>query len=109
MAFLEYRSARKLDALKWRETFQGTLAEAIALKKGTDVETEAKNLRRIELQRRQARNVKQMRGKMNNNRVNKLWYTEDDGTRVQCDTQTTMEHACFAENETHFSQTILLQ
>jgi hypothetical protein len=86
MAFLEYRSARKLDALKWRETFQGTLAEAIALKKGTDVETEAKNLRRIELQRRQARNVKRMRGKRNNNRVNKLWYTEDDGTRVQCDT-----------------------
>jgi hypothetical protein len=68
MAFMEYQSARKLDTLKWRETFQGTLAEAIALKKGTDVETKAKNLRRFEQQRRQARNVKQMRGKMNNNR-----------------------------------------
>jgi hypothetical protein len=105
LAFREYQSGRKLDALNWRDTFQGTLAEAIVFKKGTDGKTEAKNLRRIEQQRHQARNVKRMRGEMNYNRVNKLWYTEVDGTRVQCNTQATMEYACFAENETRFSQT----
>ncbi len=104
-AYKEYKAARKTEAQKMRENFQGTLAEAIALKKGTDVETEANNLRRIEKQRRQARNVKRMRGKIGNSRVTKIWYTDDDGTRVQCDTQETMESACLTENDGRFSQT----
>ncbi len=103
-AYKEYKAACKIEAQTMRENFQGTLAEAIALKKGTDVQTEANNLRRIERQRRQARNVKRMRGKMGHGRVTKLWYTEDDGSRVQCDTQISMESACFAENESRFSQ-----
>ena len=104
-AFKAYQAVTKLEAMKLRENFQGTLAEAVALKKGTDVEMEAKKLRSQEKQRRQGRNVKRMLGKLGNSRVTKLYYTNDEGTRVQCDTQLTMESACFAENETRFSQT----
>jgi hypothetical protein len=46
-----------------------------------------------------------MRGKLGNIRVTQLWYTADDGTRVQCSTQIDMERACFLENESRFSQT----
>ena len=45
-----------------------------------------------------------MLGKLGNSRVTKLFYTENNGTRVQCDTQLSMERACFEENETRFSQ-----
>jgi hypothetical protein len=107
MAHKAYNAARKVDAPKWRETFQSTLAQALADKKGTNVDTETQNLIRIERQRRMGRNVKRMRGKMGNNRVTKLWYTDHDGTRIQCTTQGAMEHACFAENEARFSQTEL--
>jgi hypothetical protein len=106
-AYKEYKVVQKTEAIKMRQDFQGTLAEAISLKKGTDSEQEAQNLIRIERQRRQARNVKRMRGKMGNYRVTKLWYTEDGGSRIECSTQSTMERACFSENETRFSQTEL--
>ena len=45
-----------------------------------------------------------MRGRLGNSRVTKLWYTDDDGSRVECNTQHAMENACFQENETRFSQ-----
>jgi hypothetical protein len=98
-AYEEYRVARKSEAIK--------MLDSIALKKGTDSKQEASNLIRIERQRRQARNVKRMRGKMGNNRVTKLWYTDEDGSRIQCNTQSTMERACFAENEIRSRQTEL--
>jgi hypothetical protein len=104
LAYQEYKALRKKEALPMREKFQGTLTEAIALKKGTDVETEAKRLRTTERQRRQGRNIKRMRGTYGNSRVTKLWFTEPDGTRILCDTQLSMERACFEENETRFSQ-----
>ena len=47
--------ASATDALKLRENFQGTLAEAIAFKKGTDVKVEANNLQRRERQRKHGR------------------------------------------------------
>jgi hypothetical protein len=81
------------------KNFQGTLAEAITLKKGTDVETEANDLCCVEQQRCQARNVKRMRRKMSNSQVTKLWHTEDNGSRCQCNAQALMESACFAENK----------
>jgi hypothetical protein len=52
----------------------------------------------------QGRNVKRMRGTCGNSCIKKLWFTKLDGTRVQCDTQLSMERACFEENETRFSQ-----
>jgi hypothetical protein len=104
LAFKTYKAVTKKEATKMRQKFQGTLAEAIALKNNSDIETEAKKLRTHEKQRRQGRNVKRMLGKLGNSRVTKLFYTDDDGTRVQCDTQLSMELACFEENETRFSQ-----
>ena len=104
MAYKAYKAVSMKEAIKMRQKFQGTLAEAIALKNDTDVETEAKKLRTQEKQRRQGRNVKRMLGKLGNSRVTKLFYTENDGTRVQCDTQLAMERACFEENESRFSQ-----
>ena len=71
------------------------------------MEVEANNLRRRERQRLQGRNVKRMNGKLGNSRVTKLWFTEEDGTRTLCDTQLSMESACFHENESRFSQTEL--
>ena len=103
LAHAEYKETRE-KAPELRSKFQDTLAVAIAEKKGTDAETEAKNLKRIELQRRQARNVKRMRGRLGNSRVTKLWYTNDEGSRILCNTQHDMEFACFQENETQFSQ-----
>ena len=89
-AYLEYKTA-KSKAPEMRAKFQESLAIAIAVKKGTDVDTESNNLKRIESQRRQARNVKRMRGRLGNSRVTKLWYTDEEGTRVQCNTQYSME------------------
>ena len=77
---------------------------AIAARKGTDADTESNTLKRVERQRRQARNVKRMRGRLGNSRVTKLWFTDEEGTRIQCNTQHSMENACFQENETRFSQ-----
>ena len=106
-AHIAYRLARKSESIKLRESFQVTLAEALALQKGTDAESEAQNLRRIEQQRRQTRNVKRMRGLLGNSRDTKLWYTDETGSRIQCSTQHSMEIACFTENETRFRQTEL--
>jgi hypothetical protein len=104
----EHKAARETEAQKTCENFQGTLAKAIASKKGADVETEANNLRRMEKQRRQARNVKRMRGKMRgklgDGRVTKIWHA-DNGTQVQCDTQESMESACLTKNDCRFTQT----
>jgi hypothetical protein len=105
LAYKSYQAACKAEAPNMRRKFQVGLAEAIALKKGTDSETEAKKLISQERQRRQGRNVKRMRGRLGNSRVTKLWFTDADGTRILCDTQLSMELACFEENELRFSQT----
>jgi hypothetical protein len=49
-----------VEAPKWREQLQGSLAQAIAIKRGANVETEMQNLISIERQRHTARNVKRM-------------------------------------------------
>jgi hypothetical protein len=103
-AFMELKAVSKQEAISMRHVFQGTLAEALALKKGTLAETEAKQLRTIARQRRQGRAVKRMRGRGVNSRVTKLCYMDADGTRVQCDTQLEMETACLDENDFRFSQ-----
>jgi hypothetical protein len=50
-AYLEYHTAKE-KAPAMRVKFQESLATAIAVKKGTDAETESANLKRIECQRR---------------------------------------------------------
>jgi hypothetical protein len=62
-AFQEYKKAVDKSA-NWRDEFLATLAASRAEAKGTDKDTELKQLRTIEQQRTMARNVKRMRGKL---------------------------------------------
>ncbi len=79
-AFTELKAVSKQEAISMRHEFQGTLAEALALKKETLAETEAKQLRTIARQRRQGRAVKRMRGRGVNSRVTKLYYADTEVT-----------------------------
>ena len=99
-----YAEASK-SALVWRNDFLYTLAQAKAEQKGTDTDKEWKALIHIEKQRRQARSIKRMRGKLGTGQVTKVYQTDEDGNRTVCDTQTTMVKAFFTENDSRFSQT----
>jgi hypothetical protein len=103
-AYCSYRTARK-HAQLWRNNFLESLAKAKADKLGTQVETELKSLIQIEKQRRQARNIKRMRGKLGCGQVTKVYQTEEDGTKTVCETQNSMVRAFFQENDSRFSQT----
>ncbi len=103
LAYKAYKAGKK-DASSWRNDFLQSLAKAKADEQGTDAKLEEHNLMRIERQRRQARNVKRMTGKLNRGRVTQLFYTNDANERVLCNTQESMVHACIAENEARFSQ-----
>jgi hypothetical protein len=90
----------------WREDHLELLAKATkADLNGTDEKTEERNLVRIERQRRQAKNVKRMNGKLNRGRVTQVFYTDRDGQWIVCESQETMVRACINENENRFSQT----
>jgi hypothetical protein len=99
-----YKAAKKLASL-WRNDFLDNLAQAKAEKNGTDPKNETNALIHLEKQRRQARNIKRMRGKLGSVQVTKVYQTDEDGTKTVCETQTTMVQAFFKENNTRFSQT----
>jgi hypothetical protein len=99
-----YKKATK-SAGVWRNDFLESLAEAKAEKKGTDTAKELKSLLQIEKQRRQARSIKRMRGKLGTGQVTKVYQTDEDGTRIVCETQVTMVKAFHKENDSRFSQT----
>ena len=103
-AHKSYREARKSAEL-WRNDFLESLAKAKAAKKGTETKKELKSLVQIERQRRQARNIKRMRGKLGTGQVTKVYQTDEDGTKTVCETQKTMIKAFFKENDSRFSQT----
>ena len=103
LAYKAYKAGRK-NASVWRNDFLHNLAKAKAEQKGTDAKLEEHQLIRIERQRRQARNVKRMTGKLNRGRVTQVFYTNDANERVVCDSQASMVRACITENETRFSQ-----
>jgi hypothetical protein len=46
-----------------------------------------------------------MRRKLGNSATTKVYTTDDDGIRRECDTKTTVEDACIRENTSRFSQT----
>jgi hypothetical protein len=46
-----------------------------------------------------------MRKKLGNPSTTKVFSTDDDGIRQECDTKETVEAACIRENESRFSQT----
>jgi hypothetical protein len=101
-----YKEARK-SAGVWRNDFLDNLAKAKAEKKGTDTAKELKSLIQVEKQRRQARNIKRMRGKLGTGQVTKVYQTNEDGTQTVCETQETMVNAFFKENDSRFSQSEL--
>jgi hypothetical protein len=103
-AGVDYATAAK-SALAWRNDFLFELAKAKAEKNETEVEKEWKALIQIEKQRRQARNIKRMRGKLGAGQVTKVYQTDEDGTKTVCETQATMVKAFFKENDSRFSQT----
>jgi hypothetical protein len=69
------------------------------------MEKELKSLVQIEKQRRQARSIKRMRGKLGTGQVTKVYQTSEDGVKTVCETQKTMVKAFFNENNLQFSQT----
>jgi hypothetical protein len=99
-----YKEARK-SAGVWRNDFLDNLAKAKAEKKRTETAKELKSLVQVEKQRRQARNIKRMRGKLGSGQVTKVYQTDEDGSTKVCDTRTTMIKAFFKENNSRFSQT----
>jgi hypothetical protein len=103
-AYRSYKEAKKTAQL-WRNDFLDDLAEAKAEAKGTEAAKELKSLIHIEKQRRSARNIKRMRGKLSQGQVTKVYQTDDDGIRTACETQHTMVQAFFNENDSRFSQT----
>jgi hypothetical protein len=103
-ACISYAEAAK-SVLVWRNDFLYKLAKAKAEKNDTEVEKEWKALIQIEKQRRQARNIKQMRGKLGSGQVTKVYQTDKDGNKTVRKTQTTMVKAFFKENGLRFSQT----
>jgi hypothetical protein len=94
----------KQSADLWRNDFLENLAKAKADKKGTEQAKELKSLIQIEKQRRQARNIKRMRGKLGNGQVTKVYQTDEDGVKNVCETQETMVQAFFQENDSRFSR-----
>jgi hypothetical protein len=80
-----------------------TLASSRALAKGTKKEAKLKQLRSIEQQKRIARNIKRMQGKLNRNATIQIVVNDQDGRRVITD-KSAMEDACINENISRFSQ-----
>jgi hypothetical protein len=101
-AFVDYKKARE-QALPWRDEFLITLAENRAFAKGTDKDTELQQMRKIEQQRRIARNIKRMQGKLVRNATIQIVVNDHEGRRVVTD-KTEMENACIHENISRFSQ-----
>lgn len=101
-AFQDYRTARD-QASVWRDEFLDTLAASRAMSKGTEKASELKQLRSIESQKRVARNIKRMQGKLQRNATLQIIVNDSDGRHVLTD-KADMEEACIAENIARFSQ-----
>ena len=101
-AYRVYRKAKK-KATNWRNEFFDSLVEAKAKANGTTVDAEEKSMKQIGKQRRQARNVKRMRKKGQQNSVNMVFETDEDGWHERI-SKDDIEDACVRENEQRFSQ-----
>ena len=98
-AYKFYRKAKK-KATNWRNKFLNSLVEAQAKAKanGTTVDAEEKLMKQIEKQRRQARNVKRVRKKGQQNSVNMVFERDKDGQHKRI-SKDNIEDACIRENE----------
>jgi hypothetical protein len=99
---MDYKKAKE-QALPWQDEFLEGLADTRALAKGTDKADELKQLRTIEQQRRVARNIKRIQGKLVRNATIQIIVNDRDGRRVVTD-KTEMEEACISENIARFCQ-----
>lgn len=101
-AFSDYREARN-KAPVWRDEFLTSLAASRAEVKGTEKDAELKQLRSIELQKRVARNIKRMQGKLQRNATLQIIVNDSTGRHVVTDKEA-MEEACIDENLSRFTQ-----
>jgi hypothetical protein len=101
-AFQEYKKARE-SAANWREEFLVSVAQSRADRKGTDKDTELKQLRSIEQQRTIARNIKRMQGRLQRNATIKIYTTNEEGRHVLTE-KADIEDACIKENIARFTQ-----
>jgi hypothetical protein len=101
-AFKAYKAAKK-DASMWRDNFLVDLAKAKAKANNTDPELELQSMRRIETQKRMARNVKRMRGKLTRTATTQVYVTEN-GIRRVATKKLDIEQVCIAKNDSRFSQ-----
>ena len=101
-AFTNYKHARtQADSL--RKDFLPSLAQARSERNNSDPDTELQNLLRIENQRRVARNVKRMRGKLGSPPTTQVYVTEN-GIRRLVTSKEDIEQVCIDENDARFSQ-----
>jgi hypothetical protein len=101
-AFDDYKTARN-QASTWRDEFLASLAKSRAEKKGTTAEAKLKQLQSIAKQKRLARNIKRMQGKLQRNATVQIVVNDEHGRRVVTEKQE-MEEACIEENIARFSQ-----
>ena len=101
-ALQDYKLA-KTKVINWRNKFLDSLVEARSKENGTTPEAEEKSLKQIERQRRQARNVKGIRRKGQQNSVNMVYENDEEG-RNERTTKDAIEDACIRENEQRFFQ-----
>jgi hypothetical protein len=101
-AYAAYKEARS-QAVPWREEFMATLAASRAEVKGTKKEAELKQLQSIEQQKRIARNIKRMQGKLHRNATLQITVNDRDRKRVLTD-QHEKEEACITKNLSRFLQ-----
>jgi hypothetical protein len=97
-SFKAYKEAKK-EASMWRDDFLVDLAKAKAKANDTEPEAELQAMRRIDTQKRMARNVKHMRGKL----TIQVYVTPNNIRRVAVEKQD-IENVCIAENDSRFSQ-----
>ena len=95
-AYTRYKQAKQ-QATIWREEFLEGIARAKAKDKGTDPETEVKQLKTIEQQRTVARNIKQMQRKLSRTATTKIYVNTPHGHQVKT-SKDDIEDACITEN-----------
>jgi hypothetical protein len=102
-AHQSYKAIKK-NAEVWRDEFMESLAKARALRNNTSVEAEEKCIAQEEKQRKSAISIKRMRRKLGQPATTKVFYTNDEGNRVECNKKAPIEEACFKENDWRFGQ-----
>ena len=101
-AYTRYKQAKQ-EATIWREEFLEDIARSKAKAKGTDPETEVKQLKTIEQQRTVARNIKRMQGKLSRTATTKIYVNTPQGRQIKT-SKDAIEDACITENLQRFSQ-----